>query len=89
MLLHLKIWGKTQLDTGKGSYLHSVQKREIPSHRKIFFPKLPLFDTSIEKMLLSRKFCQKSVRENFCNFQTVTHEQCFASWDEETDGKLL
>ena len=45
----------------------SVEKREILSHRKIF-REINALVTS--KLLISRNFCQKSMRENFHNFHT-------------------
>ena len=46
--------------------MHSVEKREIDFHEKIF-REINSLVTSLGKPLLSRNFCQKStsVRENF------------------------
>ena len=49
---------------------HSVEKREILSHRKIF-RQINSLVTYLVKPLFSRNFCQKCVRENFRNFHTV------------------
>ena len=51
--------------------MHSVEKREILSHSpKKNFVKSTLV-IYLVKPLLSRKFCQKYVREKFRNFHTV------------------
>ena len=49
-------------------FTHSVEKWEILSLRKISWNQL-------NKTLLSRNFCQKSVKENFRNFHTVIQMQ--------------
>ena len=49
---------------------HSVEKRQILSLKKI--RQINYLVISLVKPLLSRDFCEKSVRENFCNFHTVT-----------------
>ena len=47
-------------------------KTEVSSLTKKYFVKSTLKKfTYLVKPLLSRNFCQKSVRENFCNFNTV------------------
>ena len=51
--------------TGKES--HSVEKREIYSHQKIF-REINFLVTSLVKPLVSRNFCQKSMIVNFHNF---------------------
>ena len=47
-----------------------MEKREILSHRK---KNRQIDDLVIYlvKQLISRNFCEKTVRENFCNFDTV------------------
>ena len=56
---------------GQEPPLHIVEKREIYSHR-CFSVKSTFYLVSVSvKTLLSRKFRQKSVRRNFCNFHTV------------------
>ena len=53
----------------KKMYLHhlrNVKKREILSHRKKFSE-----FNSLLRLLLSRNFCQKSVRANFRNFHNT------------------
>ena len=52
------------------STFHSVEKRKIHSHQQIF-RQINSLVTSLMKTLLSRNFCQKSARVNFCNFHTV------------------
>ena len=56
------------------SLIHSVKYQEIHSHQKIFreinssiSSKVP----TVEKPMVSRNFCQKSVRVNFSNTHTV------------------
>ena len=49
---------------------HSVEKREILSHQKIF-RQINSLVTYLVKPLLSRNFCKKCVRENSRNFHTV------------------
>ena len=51
------------------STFHSVEKRKIHSHQKIFRQINTLVIYHIT--LLSRNFCQKSARVNFRNFHTV------------------
>ena len=51
--------------------LQSVEKREILSHQKIF-REINSLVTYLVKPLLSRKICQKCVRENSRNFHTVS-----------------
>ena len=55
--------------------LHSVGEWEILSHQ-IFFREINYLATSLAlvKPLLSRNFWQKSVRDNFSFFHTVTNE---------------
>ena len=55
----------------------SVEKREILSHWKKF-RQINYSVISLVKPLLSRIFCKKSVRENFCNFHTV----CVNIWNQ-------
>ena len=50
---------------------HSVEKQEILSHWKKC-RQINYLVISLVKPLLSRNFCKKSVRENFCNFHTVS-----------------
>ena len=52
-------------------YIVLWKKRELHSHRKKFRQIYLVF--SLVKLLLSRNFCEKSVRENFCNFHIVMH----------------
>ena len=49
---------------------HSVEKWKIYFHRNFFSSNHDLV-ISLVKPLLSRKFCQKSVRVNLRNFHTV------------------
>ena len=58
------------------STTHSVEKREILSHQKIF-RQINSLVTYLVKPLLSRNFCQKCVRENSRNFHTVRSIQHF------------
>ena len=52
---------------------HSVEKREILSHKKKKRKNRQINSLAISlvKPLLSRNFCQKNVRVNFRNFHTV------------------
>ena len=51
--------------------LHTLWKlRKFTLTEKIF-RQITYLVISLVKLLLSRNFCQKSVRENFCNFHTV------------------
>ena len=62
---------------------HSMENREILSHRKSFvlsqcvqqgfFREINYLVSSLSKTMFSRNFCQKSVRVNFHNFHTVCH----------------
>ena len=47
-----------------------MEKRVLPSHQNIFCG-INYEVSSLVEPLLSRNFCQKSVRENFRNFHTV------------------
>ena len=51
--------------------MHSVENREIPSHRKNIPWWNQLFSNLLVTSLLSRNFCQKSVSENFLFFHTM------------------
>ena len=48
-----------------------MDEREILSHLKKF-RQINYLVISFVKPLLSQFFCEKSVRENFCNFHTVS-----------------
>ena len=55
-------------------YWHSVEKLQILSHqKKNFFAEINSLVPYLVKPLLSRNFSQKSMRENFYNFHTVTY----------------
>ena len=53
--------------------LHSVEKRAILSHWKKF-RQIKYLVISLVKPLFSRDFCKEIVRENFCNFHTVSRQ---------------
>ena len=48
-----------------------------------FFRQINYLVISLVKPLLSRNFCEKSVRENFCNFHTVVL-QLVVDWSDGT-----
>ena len=50
-------------------------------HTEFFFRQLNSSDFFLVKPLLSRKFCQKSVRENFYNFHSVVWDLAQKSFD--------
>ena len=52
------------------AYTHIVEKWKITLIQKIF-RQINYLAIYIAKTLLSRNFCQKSVRANFCNYHTV------------------
>ena len=52
---------------------HSVENEKISLTKKIFRQINSLVTYLLVKMLISRNFCQKSVRENFRNFHTVPY----------------
>ena len=58
-----------------------IKKREILSHWKFFcqINSSNFFFSALVKPLLSRNFCQKSMRENFCNFHCVSTPHCAQS----------
>ena len=51
-------------------YLTVWKNKKFPLTKKVF-REINSLVTSIDKTLLSRNFCQKSVRENYNNFHTV------------------
>ena len=51
--------------------IHSAVKWKIYSQWNFFFRQINYLAISLVKVLLSRKFCQKSVRVNFCKNHTV------------------
>ena len=66
---------------------HSVEKRVILSHWKKI-RQISYLVISLVKPLLSRNFCEKSVRDDFCNFHShaVPHGDTLAkgknSWNQ-------
>ena len=60
------------------SFFTQCEKRKILSHWKVFSSnQLLLFSNFYSiKPLLSRNFCEKSERENFCNFHIVLYPHC-------------
>ena len=56
--------------------MDNVEKQEILTHGKKFRQIIYLV-ISLVKLLLSRNFCNKSLRENFCHFHTVVKDHDF------------
>ena len=66
-------------------HTHSVEKWKIYSHRN-FFRQINSLVIYLVNALLSRNFCQKSVRVNFRNFHTV---ECCTLWKFRKSFKII
>ena len=67
--------GKTFILLNFTMFLHSVEKREIHSHRKKIFRQI----NSLAKVLVSRNICQKSAKKKFGNLHTGRYQFLFFS----------
>ena len=66
--------------------IHTMQKNEKnPSHLKIF-RQINYLVISFVKMLVSRNFCQKSARVNFCKYHTAL---CFRNFHTVQSSNII